>query len=383
LRWLGDAPARVLPARVSGPADVEITGFVRGARALALVAVSPGSDETDWLSLASFLAAVGMERESLAAWEAGVERLPASNALRNGLNYALSACGHIDTAPMKADWSASQRPDSGAAVWYAGYAWMLAAEDLRRALKPDAAIAAYGQAYARFDKSVVLEPDFANTARDMMAMSALGRGFAHVQAGRLGEAANALVEGIATPSVLDQRDGLDRDVPDLVDALIEWKGGHKSALDPIALAKRVADATKGSPAVVLAVSDSLLREALRADGRIGAVPDAPPGSPVPGEEGDEYMRDSIAVARMALEIAGDGKDADEAKTRLAQSLTIQAERLIVQGDPDVARPLLSEAAGLLGIEVPGNEAGKDAWRALAVTLRTKLGPARPVFRLGR
>jgi hypothetical protein len=383
LRWLGDAPARLLPARANGPADVEIAGFVRGARALALVAVSPGSDETDWLSLASFLAAAGMQRESLAAWQAGVERLPASNALRNGLNYALQACGHIDAAPMKADWIASQHSDSGASVWYAGYAWMLAAEDLRRAVKPDAAVAAYGQAYARFDKSAVLEPDYAISAQHLMAMSALGRGFAHVQAGRLGEAANALVEGIATPSVLDQRDGLDRDVPDLVDALIEWKGGHKSVLDPIALAKRVADATKGSPVVVLDVSDSLLREALRADGRIGAVPDAPPGSPVPGEEGDEYMRDSIAVARMALEIAGDGKDADEAKTRLAQSLTVQAERRTVQGDPDAARPLLSEAAGLLGIEAPGNDAGKDAWNKLAVTLRAKLGPARPVFRPGR
>ncbi len=383
LRWLGDAAARLVPARSGGPADVEVAGIVRGSRALALVAVSPGSDETDWLSLASFLSIIGLERESLAAWQAGVERLPASNTLRNGFNQALSSIGRLDLAPLKADWIASQHPDSGAAVWYAGYAWMLEAEDLRRAVKPDAAIAAYGQAHARFDKSVTLEPSFANTAHDLMAMSALGRGFAHVQASRLGEASNALVEAIATPSVFDKRDNLDREVPDLVDALIEWKGGHKSSLDPIVLAKRVAEATPNSARVVLMVADSLLREALRADGRIGAVPNAPQGSPVPGEEGDEYMEQSIAVARTAREIAGEGDEAPETKTRLAQSITVQAERRLMQGDPDAARPLLREAATLLGVESPTTDSDSAAWSALATTLRAKLGDARPVFRPGR
>ena len=384
LRWLGDAAARLVPARAGGPADVEIAGFVRGARALALVAVSPGSDETDWQSLASFLSILGMERESLAAWQAGVERLPASNVLRNGLNNALDACGRIDVAPLKADWIAAQHPDSGAAVWYAGYAWMLAAEDLRRAVKPDAAIAAYGQAYARFDKSVTLEPDYAQTAHDEMAMSALGRGFAHVQAGRLGEAADALIEGIATPSVFGKRDGLDREVPDLVDALIEWKGGHKSSVDPIALAKRIADATSGSAVGVLEVADSLLREALRADGRIGAVPDAPPGSPVPGEEGDAYMQDSIALARMAREIAGDGKEADETKTRLAQSLDRASRAPDGAGRPGRGATALERGRRSARRRGAGEERGSRRMaRAGSSHCVQKLGPARPVFRPGR
>jgi hypothetical protein len=260
---------------------------------------------------------------------------------------------------------------------------MLAAEDLRRAAKPDAAIAEYGQAHARFDRSVTLQPSYATTAHHFMAMSALGRGFAHVQSGQLGEAANALVEGIAVPSVFDTRDGLDREVPDLVDALIEWKAGHKSSIDPIDLAKRVTEATSNSPRVVLMVADSLLREALRADGRIGAVPDAPAGSPVPGPEGDEYMVQSIAVGRMALDLAPTGDESLLPKTRLAQSLTVQAERRLTQGDPDAAQPLLREAATLLDVEAPTNDADHAAWNALAKTLRAKLGDARPVFRPGR
>ncbi len=388
LRWIGDAAARLVPARAGGSAAVEIAGFVRASRALALVAVSPGSDETDWISLASFLEACGLEREALAAWQAGVERIPDSNALRDNLNRALFAAGRMDLAPEKADWIAAGRPQSGACAWYAAYAWMLAAEDLRRAMRYDAAIAAYGTAHARFDHSLALEPAYEPRARHFMAMSALGRGFAHVNAGRMGEAVNALVEGIATStSVLDARDGLDRDVPDLLDALLEWKDGKKSAVDPVDLAQRLLRAAPDEPRPVMSLADSLLREARRADHRALSrsqaprTPDDDSGThAIAGDAvGDEYMQDSIAIARLACASA----HGENTAWQYAQSLTYYAERLLARGDAAAAIPHLRDAAELMGLEAPAADADVAAWTGLATALRAKLGPAEPVFRPGR
>jgi len=63
LRWAGDASARLLGARSGGDLTVEAEGVLRGARALQQVAAGPEANETDWVSLGSFLGALGLRRD--------------------------------------------------------------------------------------------------------------------------------------------------------------------------------------------------------------------------------------------------------------------------------------------------------------------------------
>ncbi|MBL8859072.1 MAG: hypothetical protein JNL28_11235 [Planctomycetes bacterium] len=382
LRWVGDASARLIAARAGQDPALEVRGYVRGARALALVAVSPSSDETDWVSLASFLGALGLEREALCAWETGAARRPESNALRDGLNRALWSAGRLDLAPIKAEWIAGRFPDSGACAWHAGYAWILLGEDSRRELRHEAALRSYALAIRGFERSIELREDLRASSAHYIAISELGSAFALFELGRRDPSLAALARALRqAPSVLDSRDGLDRDVPDLIDALLEWRDGRKSSLQVIAVAESLAQAMPDNPRPCLMVSDTALREGLRADGRSPrtAVNDEGERVRLPSEEGDAYMRESIAVARMAVDIEAN----EVTRTQLAQSLSVHAERRLVLGDTAEAAPLLAEAAVLLGEEPPGLTSTQAALEETAALLRTKLGPARPVFRPGR
>lgn len=382
LRWVGDAAARMIGARAGHDAAAEAAGYTRGSRALALVAAAPSSDEVDWVSLASFLSAIGDERSSSAAWEAGVARFPESNALRDGLTRSLWNAGRVDLLPIKADWFASLSPNSGTCAWYAGLAWILQAEDLRRQHAYTAAVEAYTTSRARFLTSIELAPQFQATAMNYVARTELGAGFALFELGRRQLAADALASAMTcSPDVIEGRDGLDREAVDLVDSLLEWRDGHPSPLEPITFAEQLATALPSSTRMVLAVADSELREGLRADGRSprGASGSASLLEHAPSAEGDVYLNTSITVGRRALKMV----ENDETKTRLAQSLAVHGERRLARDDFAAALPLVTEAATLLGETPPAPDADAAALKACAAKLRERLGPARPVFRPGR
>lgn len=382
LRWIGDAAARLLTQRASGDLALEVAGYLRGTRALALVAASPSATEIDWLSLASYLAAIGFERESLSAFELGAIRWPESNDLRAGLNRTLWAAARLDLAPVKAEWIQARNPQSAACAWHSGYASVLFAEDARREQRMDIAIDAYARAGRLFEESVTLRPDYERDAAHYAALSHLGTGFAHLALGRREDALAALASALQrSATVLDARDGLDRDVPDLIDALLEWRDGRKSPLDPLVVAETLAAAYPSSPRPVSMVSDAELREALRADGRSLVTSTSSTGESIriASVEGDEYMIASIAIARRAVQML----ENDETRTHLAQSLTVQAERWLERDAADSAAPLLDEAVRMLGLEPPAAGATIAALNEKAEELRAKLGPARPIFRPGR
>lgn len=382
LRWVGDAAARLLGTRERGDPAVEIAGFLRAARALSIVAVSPLATDTDWLSLGSFLRAVGLEREAAGAFEAGAARHPESAALRDGLNGVLWGAGRLDLAAPKAEWIAAQNPRSGDAAYFAAYAWILGAEDARREERPPAALEAYARAAQRFEDAIVLRPDLERNAAHFAAMSKLGAGFAQFALGSREAALDALVAAVRrSPTVLDARDGLDRDVPDLVDALLEWRAGQRSPLDPLQVAERLGAALPGSSRLVLMVADSELREALRADGRSSRTTTTPAGETVRlcSEEGDAYMEASIAIARRACAI----EETEATRVQLAQSLAVHAERALSRDETSAAAPWIAEAAALLGVEPPSDAADPRDVARVAGELRAILGPARPVFRPGR
>src|SRR5262249_16938613 len=148
------------------------------------------------------------------------------------------------------------------------------------------------------------------------------------------------------------------DALDLVDRILEWREAGPSPVDPAVLLDRLLAADPKNAFWAGAVSDSELREALRADGRnprkterhtVHAAGNKlrmrmglPPG------EGDGYVQAPVAAARRAVAL----RDSPENRRALTQPLTILAERALQSGRLDRAREALAEAAPLLDLEAP-------------------------------
>ena len=387
LRWLGDAHARLLGERASGPIEGEQRGMIDALRALGIVAASPFGRDADWLTFAGLCGTLGLLREQVAVAYAGALRYPASRELRAALNAALSESGRPELMPVAAEAIERAVPPSAEAAWFAGYAWILAAEDLRRRDDPHAAIAAYDSAHEWFRRTAARDENYSDDSRYHQAVAFAGQGMALASAGEQRGAAAFMVQAVGARRDLSQmRDRLGCDAQDLVDRIVEWtaRGAGDS---PSGLLAHL-NASGDDPFWANAVSDAALREALRADGRnpqrveqetvdaSGKKVTMPMG--LPTAEGDDYLRQAIEAGRRAVANAR----SDEDKVPLAQALTIAAERQLVRGKTDIAA-LLTEAAPLVGMSPPAAGADETALRALVTELRKKLGDARPRARPGR
>jgi tetratricopeptide (TPR) repeat protein len=243
------------------------------------------------------------------------------------------------------------------------------AEWLRRGEQPDQALERYDAAAEFFRRAQALEPSYADTCEHYLSMCALGRGFAHLLAGRRDAAVEALLEAVELrPQVATQRDGLNREPLDLIDGALEWNWNGESPVDPVALADALAAADPQDPFWPRAVADAELREGLRAYGR--SEPEA----------GMAHLRRSLEIAPRALALVDD----EENRALVAQSATVVAEALL-DADAELVevRALLARAAELQGLTAPADEAPREALEALRGELRELLGPARPAFRPGR
>ncbi|HEX5054428.1 MAG TPA: hypothetical protein VFZ65_21800 [Planctomycetota bacterium] len=390
LRWVGDGHARLLASRAGKDMTAELAGMIDGLRALAIVAASPFGAEGDWVTLASYCGALGLLREQVALAECGAMRYPASRDLRQALNGALWQAGRPELMPAVAGAIERAHAPSADAAWFTGYAFLLAAEDDRRAGRPLPARDAYASAHACFARAAAANPAYADNCAWFRAMTWLGRAMIEAMSAQRAPAVDALVEAIRLHGDLSQyRDGLGYDALDVVDRILEWRPGPPPEIAPLQLLDRLDGVAGGDPYWAVAVSDSALREALRADGRnperidretvdaAGNKITMPMG--LPTADGDTWLLASIEAGRRAAARAK--TDAD--KQPLAQSDTIWAERALQRGTLDGVRAALAEAAPLLGLEPPADGAGEAALRALAAELRQHLGEARPHFREGR
>jgi len=384
LRWIADAHARLLGQSIDDR-PLEALTAVRASRPMATVCASVFAKDTDFQGLATYLRASGLTRSCLATVRTGLERFPESNILRDLLRDVLVAHGRPDILVETADWLAGLHPESAACAWYAGYARVLSAEWARRGERADGAIRDYDEATRLFTTSIRLEPAFGDSAGHYLAMSELGRGFAHRLAGRKQDAADCLARAIAIrPAIGDARDGLDREALDLVDAVLEWTEAGSSPVNTIAFADALSRAVPAEARWLRAIADTALREGLRADGRstrkmrIPAafrVPGDPEETEEPTELGDRWFGESIEIAARARALSDD----PTSRQYEAQSRTLHAERLLVRGRESEAWPLLVEAARLLEEPAQTGETAID----VALRLRARLGDARPVPRPGR
>ena len=368
LRWLGDSCGRLLSSVSGGEEELELWTLSVGGRAHLTVALSPYADGGDWVTLASYFAALGRWPEE--AWFAyqGLLRFPDDNGLHQTLARSMRAGGRPDLAASTADRVAWERSSSATAHWYAGLQHFVLADWMRRGEQPQRAMTAYARARASFATSKELAPGFADSADHYIAFAALGRGFAHLLADRQPEAARALVEGIALrPALAELRDGCDREALDLLDGALEYRRARVSPVDPMTFLGEMEAADPGNAFWARAVSDSMLRESLRAEGR-GEI-----------ELFETYLGPSIAAGRRAVELADDATN----RRALAQGLTILGRYRLTLDDVDGARAMLTEAAPLMELAVPTQEAGADELDALGQELRERLGERRPVDRPGR
>ena len=390
LRWVGDGHARLIGERAKGDAATELRGIAEGMRAFARVAASAFGTAKDWLSLASFCGALGLHRaENMIVLKAAM-RFPADRDLRQYLNATVWNAGHYDTAPSIAAWIANARPDSADARWFAGQARMLVAEAFRRVEAPNAALEDYADAQQYFAEAMSLRADYADNCRLWSALSWLGRGLAHMQADRRELAADCLVEAVRQrASLAGLRDGLGYDVLDLVDKIFEWRDAGPSNVDPRKLLDRLLAAAPDGAFYGLAIADSLVREALRADGRnphrveretvdaAGNKVRMPMG--LATWEGDEYLQRSLDAACRVRPFTKTPED----RKVLAQSATIWAERQLERDKLDGVAAALAEAAIQLDMQPPPSNLYAPAARAFAAQLRELLGVARPRQRDGR
>jgi len=365
-RWVGDAAARLLWQRASGDPAHAAGGMRRGALALMQAAYGPETDATDWLSLASFFGALGRQRERVELAFAGLASFPLDLALRNELSAACWTLGEPELLVERSEQLACMHAERGwpELDWYRGYAHLLLAEWHRRGAASDAALESYAQASAAYDRAS--DSPFRDSCEHHLALCELGRGFAHLAAGRREAATEALLSAAnRRPAIFGVRDGLDREAADLVDAVLEWRTSGPSLVDARALLDGLSERAREHSHWASAISDANLREALRAFGR-GA-----------DDEAWSYLDIALLGARRALESAPD----ETARRATAQVLTIGAERRLERARPadrDAVASALAQAASLLAFDAADLEPA-----ALAQALRQRLGPARPVFRPGR
>ncbi len=383
LRWVGDGEARLLGDRPDAARVAD------GMRALGTVAASAYGSDGDWLTFVSFCALAGCDRAAVAAAFVGALRYPASRELRQALNGALFRRGRPDLMPVAAE-SLDGAAATADTAWFAGYAWLLAAEDARRAAQAPTARRAGTNAGVWFARAAERNAEYRANCEWFRAAALVGNGLAAADAGDRGAGADDLVAAVQVHKDLASlRDGNGYDVLDLVDKILEWRADGPSDVAPVALFDRLDAVAPDMAFWAVAVGDSALREALRADGRnpvrrVRETVDAggrkiSMAMGVPDAEGDRWLEASIAVLRRgALR-----PTADEARRALAQSLTIRAERQLERGALDGVQAALAEAAPLVG-EIPAAAgAGEPELRALAARLRSHLGEARPRWREGR
>ncbi|MFO1078308.1 MAG: hypothetical protein U1E73_11360 [Planctomycetota bacterium] len=267
---------------------------------------------------------------------------------------------------------------------------MLRAEQARRQRDDDDAARFYAGARERFAACAGRKPDYADSCAHYAALCWLGQGLAAVQHGDRQGGADALVAAVTSHrNLAGAQDGLGYDVLDLVDKIGEWRASGPSPVDPATLLDRLDAVAADDPFWAVALADSQLREALRADGRnperaLRDTVDAG-GNPIrmllglPNDEGDGYLRAALALLRRKKALLQTADD----KKALAQADTIWAERNLERGRDDGVREALAEAAELLDRPGPAAAADRAALGAVAGDLRSLLGEARPRWRQGR
>lgn len=177
--------------------------------AYAVLSAHPLGTDVHVLSHYDFLHWIGATPRAARALQDGIARFPGSGPLHERLrNHLLREQGAAGLESTYERMLAA--PDAAPELaWFAGYASLIAAEDRRRAGHAADARAAYDRAIAYFERAIVAQPDFRDSADHYLALALAGRARIALDAGDLETATNGLLAAFERrPASAATADGL-------------------------------------------------------------------------------------------------------------------------------------------------------------------------------
>ena len=198
-------------AKATAPDAVADAAF-----AFALLAGAPQATDADQQQAGQLLAWAGARQQAQETLRAGVRRFPGSRELHDELRRRLVADRGADGLRAAYAEIAKDARDSATALWFAGYADLVAAELLVGDQQRDDAIAAYTTAIERLRQSAAANADFADSANHFAVLALAGRALErHLRGDGQGAVDDLLAALALRPASMTEKDGRGR-VPDAI-----------------------------------------------------------------------------------------------------------------------------------------------------------------------
>jgi len=162
------------------------------------VARGPLDDPTPLVEYHDFLRWIGATGRAGAVLTDALARFPDSPELHARLRDRLlweEGPSGLERAYDERLTRAAESDSAGAdqLSWFAGYAFLVAAEQHRRGAEPQAALAAYARSVELYRENIVQHPEGSDTCRHFIALALAGRSRVELALGRRGRAVEALL----------------------------------------------------------------------------------------------------------------------------------------------------------------------------------------------
>lgn len=210
LRVLARANAKAIADAVNESREWPAALLTDAHAAFHVLASHPEASADDAARHADLLTLVGATDVAGQALDAAIRKHPDSEPLHARLRAQVMRDGGVEGLEQAYGSLVASSPEPSL-LWFAGYASIVAAESSKRAANDEAALAAYGRAVERFEKSAEAKADYRATADHYVALALAGRARIQVELSNLDAAAADLAAAVARkPEIVDVEDGLER-----------------------------------------------------------------------------------------------------------------------------------------------------------------------------
>src|SRR5262245_61862175 len=210
LRIVGRASTKTILDAIEAQRDWPAALLTDGHAAFTVLELHPAATADDAATHCDLLLAVGANDVAGQVLDAAIRRFPDSEALHTRFRAQVLRDAGIEG--LESAYAALVKSSPAPAFeWFAGYASLVAAGQGKRAAMDEAALASYGRAVERFDKSAAANADYRETASHYVALALAGRARIELEMGNVEAAAADLGAAIARkPEIVDVEDGLQR-----------------------------------------------------------------------------------------------------------------------------------------------------------------------------
>lgn len=193
------------------PTSVLLPQLRRTGEAMLLLSDRGGATETTTLAAATVLELAGLRQEARQSLRLLLDRFPGSPAVHERWRARLML--DLGTASMLREYAAwvATAADRATALWFHGYAALVAGDQDTRDRRAERAADDYQAAIDRFAACVAERADFAESANHFAVLACAGRALLRHQQGAPADAIALFERALALrPASLDETDGLGR-----------------------------------------------------------------------------------------------------------------------------------------------------------------------------